>query len=168
MDYTKDHKKKTYSLLMEKWGYGKMEEVEELEEGLMDYVPGTSAHGMKKAIAQQVTGKEEPDEKVPKNVQAALDKIDNQLKSLIGTIDDPKEVNVFFNGLDALINTHNPQDYTDAEKKLVLRTRVKNSREKLKATGKQKTASGTQKAAAAGDTQKAASDDTALNALKNA
>ena len=27
MDYTKDHKNKVNSLLMEKWGYGKMEEV---------------------------------------------------------------------------------------------------------------------------------------------
>ncbi len=27
MDYTKDHKNKVNSLLMEKWGYGKVEEV---------------------------------------------------------------------------------------------------------------------------------------------
>ena len=114
MDYTKKHRESTRSLLMEKWGYGKMDEAikeaEELEEAPLA---------------------------VPKNVQA-LDKRLANLKSIFATIDDPKEV---LSALDVVLDRIielNP-DFTDGEKRRTFTQIVKDFREKIKNVGKKDT-----------------------------
>ena len=114
MDYTKKHRESTHSLLMEKWGYGKMDEAikeaEELEEAPLA---------------------------APKNVQA-LDKRLENLKSIIATIDDPKEVLAALDVVLDKIEALNP-DFTDGEKRRTFTQIVKDFREKIKNVGKKDT-----------------------------
>ena len=122
MDFTKDYKNKVNSLLMERWGYGKMDEAIEEASGEVLGSPG----GDSKFSCGMKGGKwEEPDgpcifaeaDKTPKNVQALSKRLD-QLKSIIATIDDPIEVLSAMNAMADKIVALNP-DFTDGEKRRV-------------------------------------------------
>ena len=74
-------------------------------------------------------------DKVPKNVETFLDKLE-RLKTLIATIDDPKEVLSVMFGMIEKIVKYNPTDFNDAEKKRVFLELVKTFRDEVKHVGK--------------------------------